>query len=36
MSFDFQKYMDSLKNEAGKNDIGKMIASATLCRESNP
>ncbi len=27
MSFDFQKYMDSLKNEAGKNDIGKMIAS---------
>ncbi len=27
MSFDFQKYMDGLENEAGKNDIGKMIAS---------
>ncbi|MBQ9757168.1 MAG: hypothetical protein IJW15_01965 [Clostridia bacterium] len=27
MSFDFQKYIDSLEEKAGKNDIGKMIAS---------
>jgi len=27
MSFDFQKYIESLKNEADKNDIGKMLAT---------